>query len=217
MKMELFIGGGVVLIYLGIVLVCMLVALGWARERKWGVRGKTGIVVGVLFVAYAIPFGDHTIGLIKFKRLCEEQAGERIYETVDGVDGILWSSGQQNKPYTTYGYSFYETQGKGGRVFRYVQREDGTVAEENHSSPKARFLIHRSPWSTISDHLEKTEFIVEELSSGKPLAIHTILSYSGGWLTRSLEGIGGHGPSCPDRPFEPVRFIHTVLKPNAKE
>ena len=139
---------------------------------------------------------DHTIGLINFKWLCQEQAGIKIYQTVDGVDGFMWETGRQAQPYTTYGYRFFEAQTHKNEIFRYVVHAKGIVEEDKVDGPKAKFLVRQEPLSTVGGHIRRSEFAIMERETGRVLASHTALHYRGGWLYRSLSGIGVTGPHC---------------------
>ena len=216
--MLLFAAGAIVLIYLGIAIALMLWAIVWAGNRGFGIGGRIGAAVVVLGVAYAIPFGDHTIGLIKFKGLCDGQAGMNIYETIYEVDGVMWriASGKQVEPYTTHGYGFYEQKGFKGELYRYVQQQNGSIKEEIGTKPQAKYESRLDSPIPIGANYTKSVFSIVELETARTLASYASVHFKGGWLMRELSGIGVSGPSCPDDrgSFDPISFTRTVLKPN---
>src|SRR5689334_21752298 len=118
--MEPFFGVGIMLLYVSIVIAIVLWVLSWNGWKKFTAWGRAGIVLTVLLIAYAIPFGDHTIGLIKFRKICGERAGIHVYRTVENVDGFAWNTGRQVKPYTTHGFPFYEVVYRKREIYRYV-------------------------------------------------------------------------------------------------
>ncbi len=213
--MELFIGGAVVLIYLGLVTACILAGIAWAWRKKIGAWGKVAWVVGMFFVAYAIPFGDHTIGYIHFTRLCDTEAGTRIYRTVSGVEGLL-TPNADGQLAQTLGFRFVEQGNISATVARFEIRDDKIVEIKNTQSISRYVLAHsRSKemlWSITG------QYVITDLNDGKPIAVHTTISYRGGWLVRAvLAGYGGTAAHCPKEVFSVVKFIISVLKPTTEE
>jgi hypothetical protein len=160
--MELFIGGGIILIYVFIVFGCVMAALGWAWHRKLSAWGVTGAILGVLFVTYAIPFGDHTIGLIKFKRVCEKESGTRIIRTVPGVEGLL-SDDADGEMAQRLGYRFVEKGKNRSDVIRYEVVNDKIVKYE-HVQSRSRYFLGRR---TIADDgwILKGEYVITDMIS----------------------------------------------------
>jgi hypothetical protein len=212
--MEIFfIFGGIILLYVGLVVVCAFVALAWARRRKIGVWGQAGAFFAVLFLAYAITFGDQIIGIIKFKRLCDEHAGVKIYQTVENVEGIVWGTGRLVQPYTTHGYSFYEVISQKEEIYRYVLGKNEEVKEEKADTPIAKYLVRRNKDVQIGKYYKKSDFVILERNTEKTIASYTTVHYAGGWLNRELRGVGIGGSLCPAEPRKFLDFIHSVLKP----
>jgi hypothetical protein len=210
--MELFIGGGVILIYLGIAIACMIWALSWARRRNFGAGRRVVTILTVLFATYSIPFGDHTIGAIKVAKLCEKDAGSNVQRVVEGVEGFQWETGLSAKP-DTFGYRYLEVQLNKGSVTRYVRTDSFQVRIESGVAPISKYLVYRAPEERIWPHIHMGRFVVEEIQSMTPLAVWVNYSYEGGWLARSLKGIGATGGYCPTKPLNHIEFIHTVLRP----
>jgi hypothetical protein len=213
--MELFIGGAILLIYIGFVVAGILWVLSWAKRRGFGWGGRASSVLMVVLAGYAIPFGDHTIGLLKFKNLCSKYAGAMINETISNVEGFMWETGRISRPHT-HGYSFYEIRTPTNEIYRYVRRDDGTVGEIKGDRPKAKYVVRRSARTTISTHVTKSQLLIQELNTARTIAGYTTLHYHGGWLIRELDGIGISGPSCPSErePFETISFVQSILLPS---
>jgi hypothetical protein len=88
--MDLLIAVGVVLIYVVVAATLMVRTHRFASARALSRAWRMTAPLVVLLVALAIPFGDHLVGWLYFRYLCEREAGERIYRTVDGVEGVRW-------------------------------------------------------------------------------------------------------------------------------
>jgi hypothetical protein len=210
--MELLIGGAFILFYLGITVACVLWALSWAGRRKCGVSRKSAVVVLVLFIAYAIPFGDHTIGYVYFNRLCDSEAGARIYRTASGVEGLLspTADGQMARH---LGYHFVEEGTDTNNVTRYEIRGDDIVEHKNTSSVSRYILEHRHTDGKLG--VATGKYVISDESTKEELAVYTNFSYRGGWLSRGLlSGYGGISASCPNQVFDFEKFIVAVLKPS---
>lgn len=195
--------------FLGFLLVIGLgvgAALWWSKFWGYGKVGTTICVLGVLFVLYAIPFGDHTIGEIRKNELCKEFGGIQINRVVENVDGFMWGPVRESPPYQTFGYSFYESDTKEGGIFRYTRRADGVVFEEKVGSSLAQYLVRGLPVEKLGDHHTIRKFEIVDRHTNEILASHGTVAYKGGWL-----GVFGT-EACPSR-FDRVKFIHSVLKP----
>lgn len=201
--------------YLTIILVGVIWAITWSSRRGYGAAKTGAVVLGVLCIIYAIPFGDYTIGLIRFNRLCKEQAGTKIHQVVENVDGYLRDSGrgpQRPSQYTTNGYPFLEQIGFKGEIFRYTRRDDGSVVEEKIDHPRSKYVFRRIE-SAIGADITKNSSTIVEVSSNQVLASHTVLYYQGGWFS-SFYGGPGLSRRCPrEDSIESRDLVSAVLKP----
>ncbi len=206
MMLSIFFLGYLVVIGLGVG-----VALWWSKFWGYGKAGTTTAVLGVIFVLYAIPFGDHTLGEIKKNQLCKEYGGTKIYKVIENVDGFMWGPSRQREPYQTYGYSFYESDTIEGGIFRYSRRTDGAVDEEKVTSLRSNFLVHLMPEEQIGKRHTLRRFVIIDRRTNEILASNGTVAYKGGWL-----GVIGSEvcPYDPKRPFNHLEFIRNVLKPS---
>ena len=106
--MELIIGLPIILGYVALTIFGVVKALRWAARHGYRWKGKSSALLGVLLIAYAIPFGDHTVGYLYFRHLCEKEAGVKIYRTVSDVEGFWWWPIQSGEMALKYGYAFVE-------------------------------------------------------------------------------------------------------------
>ena len=195
--------------YVAIILIGVVVALVWSIRRRLGFFKTVGVVLATLFVIYAIPFGDHTLGEIKKHQLCRELGGTKIYQVVENVDGFMWlNSGGPGKPYTTHGYSFYEASALSGEILRYRKRPDGSVDEERVSFPQARYAVRQIPYEYIGKRHSISKFVIIDIKDNKVLASHGTVAYDGGWLRYGSLNCSGDQP----RP-DVIDLIHKVLIP----
>lgn len=193
------------IVYLVIIVTGIAMALAWSERRKMGFFKATGVVLVTLFVIYAIPFGDHTLGEIKKQQLCKELGGTKIDNIVENVDGLMWRTGRIKKPYETFGYSFLEVQTEKDEIFRYEKNPKGFLEERQVDLPRARYFFHLLPREKLGAHHSLTKFVIMDLHQNKILASRGSISYSGGWL-------GFSSRNCPEGVFEATTFITTVLK-----
>lgn len=194
--------------YLAVIIVGASAAFKWARRRKLGFFKGTGVVLATLFVIYAVPFGDHTLGEIKKHQLCKELGGEKIFEVVENVEGFMWEkSGGPGKPYTTHGYQFHEASNLSGEIFRYTKSADGAVDRHKVESSLARYTAQRFPYENLGKHHAISRFVITDIRDNKVLATNGTVAFRGGWL-----GLVG-SKVCPNEPFNSVLFVQSVLKP----
>lgn len=193
------------IVYLAIILAGVTLAVIWSRRRKMGFFKATGVVLATLFVIYAIPFGDHTLGEIKKQQLCNEYGGGKIYQIAENVDGFLWKTGRESKNYDTFGYSFREVRTLKNEIYRYEKNQEGVFEERRVEVSRARYFVHRLPTENLGPHHYLSKFVIMDLRQNKILASYGSVSYHGGWL-----GFGSRG--CPAMVFDQISFIKTVLK-----
>ena len=184
--------------------------------RGWKVKGPALAVI--LFAAWAVPFGDGTLAEIGFERMCaENDAGTKIFRKVEGVEGFRWDDHHvTGKTDTSYGYRFIEFPEKtGDLVNRFVLQEDGTLKEEPHARSIARFAFRLEPRQVIEKYGQqfvRQRSVVYEVSTQETIATYTELFYPGGWIVRSLKGLGaGASLVCPTTPFNVVEFLASVV------
>ena len=197
--------------YLLIILIGLIAVLMWSGRRNYGFLKTAGVVLATLFVIYAVPFGDHTLGEIKKYQLCEEHGGTKIYQAVENVDGFMWAKiGQAGIPYSTHGFAFFETSNLSGEIFRYAKNPDGSVTEQKIDKSIARYLARSTGYEKIGQHHLIRKFEILDLLENKVIATHGLIAYDGGWL--------GYGSVvCPAEPFDAITFVKKTLQRRVPE
>jgi hypothetical protein len=184
----------------------------------------------VVFLAYAILFGDHTIGHVYFKNLCATESGTKIYRVVPKVDGFWWSAIGDGQIAIQYGYDFVEGGVYRDKADRYIVSGLKINTLKNVKSA-SRYVVYTKYVNVfggeeISESKKagmfvKAEKIIEDTASRERLAVETSFVFRSGWLVRAaLSGafstVVARCPREPIKDFE--KFIVTVLKPiNAKD
>lgn len=209
--MDLLIGGPIVLVYLFLTYASATWAFRWTKRHRYGHLGRFVAVAGVSLVATAIPFGDHLIGYIHFKQLCEREAGAKIYQRVSDVEGLL-SPTADGQMAMNLGLEFVEEGSDLTKVRRYEVRGSEIVKHENVPSVSRYALQYQSNegifWVSLG------QYVITDLSTGQELAVFKNFAYHGGWLVRViLSGYGGTAARCPSKPFDLQEFVSAVLKP----
>jgi hypothetical protein len=212
--MELIIALPIILAYLFLTLFATAWAYRWAKRRGYGGGARITAVLGALLLAYAIPFGDHTVGYVYFSRLCATEAGTKIYRTVRDVGGFWWSPISSGAMALQYGYAFVEGGSDPEKVRRY-EVKDGAVIEYKNVRSISEYAV--DPVALTGP--EKTQFfvryrrVIAEKATGEKLAEHISFHYRGGWLIRALlAGYGGSAAQCHIG-IDPEKLITAVLEP----
>lgn len=194
---------------LGIVLMFLVYRRMAKQERSWRVR--IGAVLAVAFVVWAIPYGDHTLGKIEFKILCEKEAGLRIYRTASDVEGFRSPFASGNTP-RQLGYRFVEEVHASGTIMRYTLQNDGRTVEERTSTPISRYVVDQKA-SMIGIQISRSEISIVDLKTNGKLAEYVEFGHHGGWFARQLAAMHAYRAICPAEPFSLSKLIRDVLKP----
>ena len=204
----------VLIVVLGYFLAGLVAVIVLARSlarREISLVWKIGAPLGLAFVVWAIPYGDHMVGKFKFQKLCEVEAGLRIYKVANGVKGFRSSFAAKSTP-RDLGYQYVERINSNGSVDRYSVQSDGKVVEEKSVTPVSRY-----EFSIVQSKLEtqisrKSEAVVDLLNQEK-LAEYIEYGHAGGWLYRQLAGMHAYRNICPAGGMSPALIIQSVLKP----
>ena len=196
-------------------LLILVVLLGWFalalwlawRIARWRLRPGVTLARGVqallafpvvLFVFWAIPFGDQALARNHFKKLCATEAGLQALKKGDGtlgMRGILLGS-PADFEYT--GLSFVEKEQVNRKWTRITHAPDTRarrVVEENLNEPRSRYEYSHK-YSSLGRGVSVTDRQVADLVTGEVLARGRILSYSG-WMTRRFgAGINLYSAPC---------------------
>lgn len=200
------------LIYFGLGIALMFVAYRWMAKRGRSWRARIAVVLAIGFVLWAIPYGDHTLGKIEFRTLCEKDIGLRIYRKESNVEGYRSPSGTRNTPLEE-GYRFFEKMNPDGTVTRYTLQGDKRVIEERDVTPTSRYLVDRKR-SVINAQITRSETFVVDVTNNEKLAEYVSYAHHGGWFARQLAAMHAYSAVCPPKPFYLV--ARDVLKPKGE-
>ena len=169
----------------------------------------TGVII-VAVVAYA--GADDFFGQYQFNKLCKTEAGLKIVQRAEGVEGFV--GGQHGYEYLKLGYKFIEYEKAPKQVIRYSLGEDGKWKQEVVPAIQSKYRI-KLERLTFPNHMGGTRWLIEEIASGTVLATNNYLYYEGGWVQRAVAPIGGGtGYYCPSTgPVDNRTYISKVLIP----
>lgn len=207
--MFLVLIAGIVYFALGIALIVKIYSNMTEEGRSLRARAITVLLIGL--VVWAIPYGDHTIGKIHFKILCEKEAGLRIYRTVSNVEGFRSPFASGNTP-RQLGYKFVEEMHSNGTTTRFTVLSDNRVIEEQLAAPTSRYIVDRKT-SKISTQVTRSEYSIIDGKINEKLAEYIQFGHHGGWLPRQLAAMHAYRAVCPPEPFNLSKLILDVLKP----
>ena len=187
------------------------------RGRGWKVKGPALAVI--LFAAWAVLFGDGTLAEIGFERMCtENDAGTKIFRRVEGVEGVRFDDHRGSLIAKTDGrYRFEEyPEETGDLVTRYVLQEDGTLKAEPHAQSIAKFARRAEPVMELRKYGQtfiRLRYVIYDTATQEAIATFTRVNYTGGWLLRSVAGLGSANSPlvCPKGPLSMSGFIEAAL------
>lgn len=176
----------------------------------------------VIIVALLIPTADAIYGRIKLKRMCEAEAGLRVYRVAEHVKGVAdETTSYASAEYWVgeQGYQFSErTAPIAGKVDRFFRGADGLVSLEKSVLPKSEYRLRRiyPDWKTT---YARDVFLIENIATGEVLATQTWLAFNGGWAERFLakfsDAGGGNVAHCsnvPDFGYHNHKLVNNILK-----
>ena len=179
-------------------------------QKPWLKNSLTSLII-VIVIAY--PAADDLIGKYQFDKLCEKEAVVKIYRKVEGVEGFQYD-GSSAEWVKRNGYKFVEGKPFGRCPTRYFLDRDGTVKEEEITTPQSKYQ-YRLLQTELPIYTIKQQRVIEDIESGEMLAARTSLYYRGGWLQRTVSPIGGGtGYGCPKDTVSSTDFVQSVLVPS---
>ncbi len=212
--MDLLIALGIVGVYVLGAGALMVRAHRWAAARGFARSARIGAPLAVLLTALAIPLGDHLIGWLYFRYLCEREAGERIYRTVENVEGFLWQ-GADPDTLRRLGYRFIET--SRDALFVRYEIEEGNVVEIAGPVRISQFSVVLEDLERLSLGVARRRLTIRSHAPSEVLASYTTVAFNGGWLFRSLLlGYGGTFGACPEGGIQFDQFVRVVLQPSRR-
>ena len=209
-------GAAFLLVIFYMPLALYLVLRVW-RDSKLSQKKRTGILIGGLLVAAAIPLWDVTITSVQMATLCQK-AGVFVNHSVK-VDGFLTNF--PGRPLLDRGFQFIEQREDDGRYVIYT-RQDGAVGKQNLNAktyqPKSRYeFLHDIESGALPNALNigVHKSIVRDRMTGGELG-HT-LAYTAfpGWVDRqTISRISQLAWTCNAHFGQDIVLLNQVLIPN---
>jgi len=154
-------------------LILILLFLSLWLAVKIAKRFKPGIAriaggVGIFLLLFALPFGDEIAGRIYLGYLCANEAGVKVYQTVE-LPAEYW-----------------DEQGRA----KFYDEKNG-----NFNLPQIGTDFKTENYYSILP-IQKFRFWYFEKQDGKILGEITNFHYLGGWISRNSNPAPGGGASC---------------------
>lgn len=146
----------------------------------------------VIALFILIPTWDIIPGKLYFNYLCENEAGLKIYRTVEGVEGFRVSVAEP-EALTKYGYK-YQERSEGNQLYRYTLDANGNIVKKEVTESIARYAVDSTGWTPLSWNVNKYETFIFDQQTKERLAVSTAFSGGKNWLQVSFHPyLGGHG------------------------
>jgi len=202
---------GALALYIFVAWAC----IRWVRGHIVSPPKRVAATVILWLLFLVTPIADGLIGRWEFGRLCTKEAGTRINRSVVGVEGF-----QSNDFFedwlTKLAYKYVEYERYPGTVLRKSVGPDGRIVEEKIGVPTSRYAFRYSVVA-LPNHMRKGQYAVVDMRSNEILSKRVNLSYSGGWLERTLGQVGGGtGYTCPPGSFRMSDLLANTLVPKKK-
>lgn len=172
------------LLILVLAAVYLLIAYKVTKKIKpwWG-------KIAAIAIFLLIPTADAVYGRIKFDRMCESEAGLKIYRVVEGVEGFYDPT---SSPYEgwikKYGYRFIEGNALNGKDARMVHLPDGTIRLETGITPISKYAYEEKK-SDLSEIYYRVDQRVRVRGTDEILGEQINITYAGGWFNRLIAGL----------------------------
>lgn len=164
----------------------------------------------VLVLALLIPTADAVYGRYKLKQMCEAEAGLKVYKVVHGVEGFMASTADADS-LNKYGYQFME--GANPPHYYRFSKQNGKIVIEENIMPKSKYRLLQTRGDDKSVY-RRSQYLIEDISTGEILATDTRLTFKGGWAERFLAQFSDAGIGnvawCSDNPYPEIRVENLV-------
>lgn len=194
---------------IGFLLVIILYIVGSAALVAKAPTLKYKIVA--LLAVLLIPSADAIYGRTKLNQMCAAEGGLKVYRVAQGVEGFMASSTDEfmlNK----YGFQFSEGESSPRKYYRFSKQNDSIVIEEN-VTPKSKYRLFQTYGDDKSVY-RRSQYSIEDISSGEVLATDIRLTFKGGWAERFLARFSDAGVGnvawCSDNPYPEVRIENLI-------
>ena len=165
--------------------------------KLWPLRMRVTSVLGFWLVAVIVAYGDVFLIAMEAKRLCGEEAGMKIYRTME-TEGILGYSSARDLQ--DHGIKYVESATSAGRPFLRTSIENGEYKEEriNRFASQVELKGEEVP---LSSSIVRQRNLLIERSNGSVLSEVVAFKFYPGWIDRRILGLLGVSwapPRCDD-------------------
>lgn len=181
------------------ILLAVVIYIWLARLVAKRIKNRSAKYV-VIAIFILIPTWDIVPGKIYFNHLCENEAGLKIYKTVEGVEGYrvypgAGGLGPGPDGFKKYGYKFEEW-GSGSDFARYTLGPDGKITKQQITESIARYAAVGKGWTPLSWNVSKYEVFIFDQQTKERLATRATFSTVGNWLQAFFSPLLGGGDHC---------------------
>lgn len=162
--------------------VCVWLAVKISKRFNPGVTRIAG-GIGIFLLLFALPFGDEIAGRIYFNYLCANEAGVKVYQTVE-LPAEYWNESGRPK--------FYDD-------------KNGNFTLDGYRVEYATGIY--SPFF----HVDNAGYKRADARSGQVLGEVTDFRYWGGWMRRNLSA-HNTANSCEDRRERSNSLVKQIFK-----
>ena len=181
-----------------LLVIFVLTPIGYRKflkKRPMRVRiiSVLGIWVGTVIVAY----GDVFVIALEAKRLCGDEAGMKVYRTIQ-ADGILGYVSVRD--HQGHGIKYVESATSSGRPLLRESIENGEYTEERIDTFTSQVQLARNETRRTIGIVRVQDLLIER-STGSMLAEIIAFEFYPGWIDSRLLGLLGFSwtpPRCDD-------------------
>ncbi len=180
--------GGPSLFMTAVFLVVMpLIWFKLARPRFERWPSRLAVMLAVWLAAWLLAYGDVLMIAREAKRVCETEAGLKVYRTVE-VEGFAGTN--DIKKWADYGFSFVEDRKPSGEILRY-EFVNGQKAIFSVSTVVSQFE-YAVAYSELPRRITRRAEQVREIVTHQILGERVMFELPPGWVDRKLGGLGFH-------------------------
>lgn len=169
----------------------------------------------VIAIFILIPTWDVIPGKLYFNHLCENEAGLKIYKTVEGVEGYRvysLASGLGPEALKKYGYK-YEERDEGNQLYRYTLGPDGKIVRQEIVSSISRYAVDATGWVPLLWNVIRSQIFIIDQQTKERLAGMTYFSTGGNWLQMLFHPFLGGQSECGAAVYPTEELYLQTLKP----
>lgn len=177
-----------------LLLILLVIGTGAAllvAKRIDKIKLRVPIAIAIATLVVVAPFADEIAGRFALSRLCEAEAGTKVYEVV------------------ALPKSFWDLQG----APRFIER-NGSIDEA--ILPNYTAVVTNQRANQLFP-IDKFRFAYQTTSGDKVLGEFIDFRFSGGWITRNLSIAPGGGSSCDLPRGRNAALSEKVFKPATEE